>query len=335
MRARFAGCGVMAAGAALLLCGGALLGTAATASAQTVIKLGTTSAYDTPETLALKEFSKMVGERTKGQVRVDVLAGGSAGGEREIAEGLQLGTMHMALLGGILQNFDPAMMILEWDLLFKSDEHVRAAMYGPIGERIRKRLVEKTKIRTNAIFMRTPRLLTTNKPVNSLNDLKGMKIRVPEMPARVALWRALGARPTPMAAPEILTGLTLGTIDGQENPSSLIYTRKIYEAVKNLALTNHLYGFMLVVSSDRFFGQLPPETQKILQQAAIEAGQWNDASLKKMEADELEKLGKLMKITRPDMGPWREATKDVYKQFSGTEGFPELYQAIVEEGKKH
>lgn len=335
MRSRFVGWTVVMAAVMLLLCGGGLPETVTTASAQTVIKLGTTSAYDTPETLALKEFSRLVGERTKGQVRVDVLAAGSAGGEREIAEGLQIGTMHMALLGGILQNFDPAMMILEWDLLFKNDEHVKAAMYGPIGERIRKRLLEKTKIRTMAIFMRTPRLLTTNKPVNSLNDLKGMKIRVPEMPARVAIWRALGARPTPMAAPEIVTGLTLGTIDGQENPASLIYSRKIYDAVKYLAVTNHLYGFMLVVASDRFFSQLAPETQKILQQAAIDAGQYNDASLKASEAGEMEKLSKLMKITRPDMGPWREAAKDVYKQFSSTEGFVNLYHAIAEEGKKY
>jgi TRAP-type transport system periplasmic protein len=324
---------VFRAGWALLLCGAILAGVSA-AAAETVIKLGTTSAYDQPETLAAKEFAKMVAERTKGQVRVDILAAGSAGGEREIAEGLQLGTMHMAILAGILQNFDPAMMVLEWDLLFKNDEHVKAAMYGPIGERIRKRLLEKTKIRMHSIFMRTPRLLTTNKPVNTLDDLKGMKIRVPEMPARVALWRALGARPTPMAAPEILTGLTLGTIDGQENPAALIYTRKFYEAVKNLALTNHLYGFMLLVSSEQFFGQLPAETQKIIQQAAVEAGQWNDAYVKKTEADDLAKLGKAMKVTRPDIAPWRVATRDVYKQFSGTEGFMDLYQAIVDEGKK-
>jgi tripartite ATP-independent transporter DctP family solute receptor len=324
---------VVQVGWALLLCG-AILAAVSAAAAETVIKLGTTSAYDQPETLAAKEFAKMVAERTKGQMRVDVLAAGSAGGEREIAEGLQIGTMHMAILAGILQNFDPAMMVLEWDLLFKNDEHVKAAMYGPIGERIKKRLLDKTQIRMNSIFMRTPRLLTTNKPVTTLDDLKGMKIRVPEMPARVALWRALGARPTPMAAPEILTGLTLGTIDGQENPAALIYTRKFYEAVKNLALTNHLYGFMLLVSSDRFYGQLPMETQKIIQQAAIEAGQWNDAYVKKTEADDLAKLSKAMKVTHPDIAPWRAATKDVYKQFSGTEGFMELYQAIVDEGKK-
>jgi tripartite ATP-independent transporter DctP family solute receptor len=318
----------------VLFLGALLLGLPQPTTAQTVIKLAIAGAIDQPEALAAKELAKMVAERTKGGVRIDVMGSGTAGGEREIAEGLQIGTMHMAVLGGIFQNFDPAMMILEWDLLFKSDDHVKAVMYGPVGDRIKKRLLEKVGVRVHSVLMRTPRILTTNKPVNSLEDLKGMKVRVPEMPARVALWRALGARPTPMAWPEVLTGLTLGTIDGQENPAALIVTNKINEAVKNLALTNHLYGFMMLVSSDKFFSQLPGETREVIQQAALEAGKWNDAYVKKTEADFLDQLSKTMKITRPGMEPWRAAAKDVYKQFSNVEGFTDLYQAIVEEGKK-
>jgi TRAP-type transport system periplasmic protein len=320
--------------AGMLLVGGLFIVAPGPVAAQTVIKLGLTTPVDTPEGMAAKEFGRIVAERTKGAVRVDVMGGGSAGGEREIAEGLQIGTMHMAVLGGIFQNFDPAMMILEWDLLFKSDAHVKAVMYGPIGERIKKRMLDKVGVRMLCVLMRTPRILTTAKPVNSLDDLKGMKVRVPEMPARVALWRALGARPTPMAWPEVLTGLTVGTIDGQENPAALIYQNKIYEAVKNLALTNHLYGFMMIVAAERFLNQLPAETRGIIQQAALEASRWNDDYSKKTEAELLDKLGKAMKVTRPDIGPWRTATQDVYKQFSGTEGFLDLYQAIVEEGKK-
>jgi TRAP-type C4-dicarboxylate transport system substrate-binding protein len=265
---------------------------------------------------------------------VDILAAGTGGGEREIAEGMQLGTMHMGIVSGILQNFDPAMMILEYEFLFKNEDHIRAVWYGPVGERIKKRLLDRSGIRVHSVLMRTPRLLTTNKPVNSLEDLKGMKIRVPEMAARVALWRALGARPTPMAAPEILTGLKLGTIDGQENPAALIFTRKYYEVVKYLAQTNHVYGFMLMVSSDKFFNQLPKGTQEIFQQAAVEAGRWNDECVKKTESDFMEKLSRVMTFTKPDIRPWREATKDVYKKFSNVEGFMDLHQAIVEEGKR-
>lgn len=318
----------------VLLVAGLLTAAPVPVAAQTVIKLGLTAPVDTPEGLAAKEFGRIMAERTKGAVRVDVMGGGTAGGEREIAEGLQIGTMHMAVLGGIFQNFDPAMMILEWDLLFKSDEHVKAVMYGPVGERIKKRMQDKVGVRMLGVLMRTPRILTTAKPVNGLEDLKGMKIRVPEMPARVALWRALGARPTPMAWPEVLTGLTVGTIEGQENPAALIYQNKIYEAVKNLALTNHLYGFMMIVGAERFLAQLPAETQGVIRQAALDASRWNDGYVKKSETELMDKITKAMKVTRPEMGPWRAATQDVYKQFSGTEGFVDLYQAIVEEGKK-
>ncbi len=320
--------------AGMLFVTGLLIGASVPVAAQTVIKLGLTAPVDTPEGQAAKEFGRIMAERTKGAVRVDVMGGGTSGGEREIAEGLQIGTMHMAVLGGIFQNFDPAMMILEWDLLFKNDDHVKAVMYGPIGERIKKRMQDKVGVRMLSVLMRTPRILTTAKPVNSIEDLKGMKVRVPEMSARVALWKALGARPTPMAWPEVLTGLTVGTIEGQENPAALIYQSKIYEAVKNLALTNHLYGFMMIVGADRFLNQLPAETRAIVEQSALEASRWNDGYVKKDETALMDKLTKSMKVTRPDMGPWRAATQDVYKQFANTEGFTDLYQAIVEEGKK-
>ena len=112
---------------------------------QKVIKLGLTAAEGTPEVVASREFAKILAAKSNGAMRADVLAGGLAGGERDIVEGQQIGSLHMSVVSGIIQNFDPAMMILEYEFLFKNEDHVKKVMNGPIGEQINKRLAEKAK----------------------------------------------------------------------------------------------------------------------------------------------------------------------------------------------
>ena len=328
--------GIVAGLLAVMLAVGMLAISTGPASAQQkIIKLGLTAAEGTPEVVASREFAKILAAKSNGAMRADVLAGGLAGGERDIVESQQIGSLQMSVVSGIVQNFDPAMMILEYEFLFKNEDHVRKAMNGPIGEQINKRLVEKTKLRYLSVFMRTPRLLTTRKPVNTLADLKGMKIRVPEMPARLALWRAMGASPTPLAFPEVFTGLQLGTIDGQENPIGLIYSAKFHEIVKYLAQTNHVYGFMLLTIADDFYKSLTPQQRTWVEASAKEAAVFNDKYVKDTEADFMGKVTKTMTVTKPDVGPWREATADVYKQFLNVQGFGDLYTAIVEAGKEY
>lgn len=285
--------------------------------------------------VAAREFAKVLEKKSNGAMRADVLAGGLAGGERDIVEGQQLGSIHFSVVSGIIQNFDPAMMILEYEFLFKNEDHVKKVFAGPIGEKINKRLAEKAKLQWLSLFMRTPRLLTTRKPVNKVDDLKGLKIRVPEMPARLALWKAMGASPTPLAFPEVFTGLQLGTIDGQENPVGLIYSAKFHEIVKYLALTNHVYGFMLLTVGNDFYKSLPEAQRAWVLDSAREAAAFNDKYVKETEADFMQKVTKAMTVSRPDVGPWREATKDVYKQFLNVEGFGDLYQSIVDAGKEY
>ncbi|MFB3816568.1 MAG: TRAP transporter substrate-binding protein [Candidatus Methylomirabilales bacterium] len=300
---------------------------------QRVVKVGLTAAEGTPEVVAAREFAKILEKKSNGVMRADVLAGGLAGGERDIVEGQQLGSIHFSVVSGIIQNFDPAMMILEYEFLFKSEDHVRKVFAGPVGQKINQRLANKAKLQWLSVFMRTPRLLTTRRPVNKLEDLKGMKIRVPEMPARLALWKALGAAPTPLAFPEVFTGLQLGTIDGQENPIGLIYSAKFHEIVKHLALTNHVYGFMLLTVSSDFYKSLSEQQRAWVNASALEAAAFNDKYVKETEADFMQKVTKTMTVSRPDVGPWREATKDVYKQFLNVEGFGDLYQSILDAGK--
>ena len=305
------------------------------AQAQKVLKFGAGSAAFTPEVIAAGKFAELVTEKSKGKYRVDVMHSGQAGGEREIAESQQLGTLQFAILGGIVQNFDPALMIVEWDLLFKNDDHVKAVLNGPIGEKISERMIKHLDTRIMAPFMRTPRLLTTKQPVRTLADLKGMKIRIPEMAARIALWEALGSRPTPMSFPEVIPALQMGAIDGQENPIGTIAANKIQDVVKYLGDTKHLYGFMMLTVSETFWKSLPKEDQDMFMEAAKEAAVHNDKLTAESEADLYKELGEKMEVIAPDMNEWREATKDVYKKFENVEGFVDLYTEIVKLGEQY
>jgi TRAP-type transport system periplasmic protein len=309
--------------------------TAIPATAQTTFKVGAVGSPGTPEVDAAMRFAELVEEKSGGEYRIDVLHSGQAGGEREIAEGLQFGTSDFAVLGGIVQNFDPALMIVEWDLLFKNNDHIRDVMNGPIGEDISKRLQENLGARKIATFMRSPRLLTTNAEVNELKDIKGMKIRVPEMPARIALWKALGAQPTPMAFPEVVPALELGTIDGQENPIGLITSTGIDEAVDYLADTRHLYGFMLLLAAENAWDRIPEEDRAIFEESAAEAAAYNDELVEASVKSGMEKAASKMTVTTPDLEEWRAAAANVHTQFADVEGFTDLYNRIVEAGKKY
>ncbi|AKI97401.1 TRAP transporter substrate-binding protein [Kosmotoga pacifica] len=286
------------------------------------------------QTQSLIKFAELVKEKTNGEIVIDVMYGGVLGGERDVAEGIQLGTVDGAILGGILQNFDPAMAILEFPFLFKNEAHIKYVMNGPIGQVINERLQEKIGMRFLSIIMRTSRELTTNKPINSLADLKGLKIRVPEMKAHLETWKALGANPTPLAFPEVYTALQLGTVDGQENPLPVIYANKFYEVCDYLAFTDHLPGFMMIIINNKLYESLSYEKRIALLEAAKEASEYNDKILAESIESIKNELAKHMTFTYPNKDEFREAAKDVYKKFSNVPGFTELYLAIKAAGEK-
>ncbi|MEA5033356.1 MAG: TRAP transporter substrate-binding protein [Sphaerochaeta sp.] len=298
------------------------------------LKLGSSQNDGTAELEAAKEFARLLEVYSGGTMKCDVLGNGLAGGEREIVESQQIGTLDMSVVSGILQNFDPAMMILEYDLLFVNEDHVLKVFNGPVGQQIYNRLIDSADIRILNMYLRTPRLMTTNKPINTTADLAGLKLRVPEMQARTALWKALGASPTPMAFNEVYTALQTGTIDGQENPISTINSSKFYEAVDYLAVTNHVYGFMFINITEDRWQSLTKQQQEWVARAAAESAVFNDKLAKEQEKSLMDMVTKRMTVTYPDTSSWREKTKDVYKQFANVDGFLELYTAIVDAGKE-
>lgn len=282
---------------------------------------------------AAEKFAQLVEQKTKGTVKVQVFHSSQLGNDRDLAEGMQMGSVDMALIAGVLGNFYEGIQLLELPYLFNNQEHLRKVIYGPVGDEIKQNLQKKAGIIGLEFWERGPRQLTTNKPINKIEDIQGLKIRVPEIPPMVAAWKAMGANPTPMAWGEVYTALQQRTIDAQENPFANILSSKIQEVQKNLAITNHVYGYVLHVISEKSNGKLTPDQQKAIREAAKETMVWQNKQVEQEEDSLFKQLQAAgMQVTRPDVSEFSKRAKTVHKEFADKYG-KEMYDKIVNAGK--
>lgn len=298
-----------------------------------VMKLGHIQSESDLWQLGALKFAELVDAKTKGEVQIKVFPNSTIGNDRDMAEGLQIGSVDFALIAGVLGNFEPSIQIMELPFLFKNEAHLRKVMYGPIGDELLDKLLKSSDIRGLAFWERGPRHLTTNKPVNSLSDIKGLKIRVPEIPPIIAAWKAMGANPTPMAWGEVYTGLQQNVIEAQENPIPYIHAGKIYEVQKYIALTSHKYEYVLIAMSNKAWLKLNPAQQKAVKEAAAEATKYENKLVFEKSDDLFKDLqAKGMKVTKPDTTEWAKLARTVHKQFADKYGI-DIYNRIIEAGK--
>jgi tripartite ATP-independent transporter DctP family solute receptor len=277
------------------------------------------------------KFAKLVEERTNGEVKVAVFAGGALGGEKDVMEGMRVGSVHMSLIGLTLMPFLDA----TWGpYIFRDNEHATKVLQGEIGQQWKERVLKESGgLRLIDYVYFGPRQLTTkNRPVKALEDLKGLKIRVMEAPIYIATWRALGANPVPMAWPEVFTGLQQGTIDAQENPYEVILSQSLFEVQNYFMATSHVRPFRFLLMSDAAFQLMTPEQQEIFTDTWREIAKEIEQEYISKEQEYIATLkSKGMTFIEPDPEPFREATEKVRKEFlpkAWGEGVYEKIQAI-------
>ena len=206
----------------------------ASADEPIVLKLGHIQSENDFWHLGSLKFKEEVEKRSNGTMTVNIYPNSTLGGDRDMAEGMQMGTVDFALIAGVLGNFERSIGLLELPYLFNSQEEFSKIVYGPIGDEIAGNVQKASGILILDWWDRGARQVTANKPINKLEDIKGLKIRLPEIPAMVATWKTMGAAPTPMAWSEVYTGLQQHVIDAQENPIPFIYGGRIHEVQKYL-----------------------------------------------------------------------------------------------------
>lgn len=288
----------------------------------TTIRVGHVLAPTHPYTIGLEKFAELVAEKTDNKVKVEVFHSSQLGNERDMVEGLQLGTLEMALVSTApLSSFTDDFLVFDLPFMFKDTASARKVVDSEIGQKLLDSL-ESQKILGLAYWENGFRSVTNNKkPIMTPEDLKGLKIRTMESPVQMESFNALGSSATPMAFGELFTALQQNTIDGQENPLAIVSTSKFYEVQKYLSLTEHFYAPAPLLISQDFFNKLAPEVQTAIKEAAIEARDFERQTLDDMNKSILEEIkANGMEINEVDKAPFIEAVQPVYEKFSGQIG---------------
>lgn len=227
----------------------------------------------TPSVDGLFKFKELLESRTS-KVRATVIFGGTMGGERELVEQLKLGSVHLCIEGWATKGtyLDK---IMPWGVpyLFSSPEQIEKTIQGRIGKEVAATF-EKNGIVWAGEYYRGNRQLTSNKMVKTPADLKGLKIRLPETPDWITVWKEFGSLPTPIPSPEVFAALQTGVVDAQENPISSNFDKRLWEVQKYTVLTNHIVDLEGYVLSKVFLDSLDTKTREIVLQAARDALKW-------------------------------------------------------------
>lgn len=288
------------------------------AMAEKTLKMAYALSKDSHYGAGAKAFEESIGKSTNGDIKIEQFANSALGGEREVIEGLQIGTVDAAILStGATLNFVPQTGVFDIPFLFRDLDHARTVLDGEIGNNM---LAEFPKRGLVALAWGEQgfRHLTNSKhAVKTPADLKGLKIRTTENPIHITAFKELGMLPTPMAWPEVQTALQQGTIDGQENPLSVIVSAKLSSQQKHLSLTGHVYAPAVIVISPMVYDSMTDEEKAKLKEAALAAAQGMRDFVDNVEASGLETLANEgMEITQDiDRAEFAKIVHKVYPEF--------------------
>jgi tripartite ATP-independent transporter DctP family solute receptor len=295
-----------------------------------VMKLASTGGIGSVEAALGEEIKQAVEFLSLGGIKVEFYPASQLGSAMEQLNGVMAGDVQaMYEEVTIFEEALPSLKVFGMPYVVTDPLVVRKVINGPIGKKFSEDMIERSGMRILGIAIKEPRNLTTEKPIHSLGDIKGLKIRVMNVPSSVDLWTALGANPTPMAFSEVYTSLATGVIAAQENPVDVIADNKLYEVQKYVTETAHIQANSMVVVNNQFFTSLPPDLQKALEDGVRIATDFNtQIHMARGQAtrDFLRRKG--MTIENIDLAPFVNASTGVYKSYVGKYFSQDLYDSI-------
>lgn len=265
--------------------------------AQAQTKLKWAHAYETSEPYHRWSVwaSDEIKKRTNGRYEIQVFPASTLGKESDINQGLQLGTVDIIISGASFaaRSF-PRIGVAYYPYTFRDADHVLKYAKSDVFKELTEGYKAKTGIHTTAVTYYGARHSTSNKPFKNCDEMKGLKMRVPDVPAYMALPRACGANPTPIAFAEVYLALQNGTVDAQENPLPTIEAKKFFEVQKNIILTGHILDSLVTQVGPHVWNKLSDADKKVFSDAMQEAAAKATDEIKKREGelvDEFKKKG--------------------------------------------
>jgi tripartite ATP-independent transporter DctP family solute receptor len=286
---------------------------------------------DYPTVEAVKFMGEQLAAQSGGELGVKVYPNGALGNERDTIEQLKIGGLDMMRINvAPLNNVVPETIVPALPFLFRSEEHMHAVLDGPVGEQILAAMEAQGMVGLAFYDSGARSLYSATKPVKTLADVSGMKIRVQQSDLFVAMVEALGANPTPMPYGEVYTALKTGIVDGAENNFPSYESSRHFEAAKYYTLTEHSMAPEVLVFSKVIWDTLEPEQQEMIRKAAKESVPhmrklWDEREAK---AKETVTAAGAEIIPLEDRQAWADAMQPVYARFASTPELQELVQKV-------
>jgi TRAP-type transport system periplasmic protein len=261
-------------------------------------------------------FKTQLEELTKGKIKVECHHGGTLGKTREVNEMLKMGTLE-ASIGGVnyLGTYAPELNIVSFPFLWKDMETMFDVLDGPLGKYLESRM-DAAGFHSLGFMDNGFRHITSNKkPITSVADLKGLKIRTQPTPIHLAYFKALGASPAPMDWTEVIEALRTGVVDAHENPPASVYTLRVFEVQKYYSLTGHVNEPTIMVMSKIFYNKLPDGLKLAVDTAARKAVLWERVQNNKENQEYVAKLKDVMKVNTvsdANLAEFRKVGQQIY-----------------------
>ena len=314
------------------ICAAAL--TAATpALAQTEVKIGYALAPDSHYGVAAARWQEVVETETDGRYEFVHFPSSGLGGEREVIEGVQLGTIEATIVSsGTLSNFVPDTGVFDIPFLFRDLTHARNVLDGPIGQEMLDKFNDVGLVALGWGEQGFRHITNNRNAIRTPDDLAGMQLRTMENPTHLTAFRELGAAPTPMAWPEVISALQQGTIDGQENPLSVIVSASLADVQEHLTLSGHVYSPAMLLVSQPLWDGMSEEDREAFMHGAREGIAAMRGFVDDVEESGLETLREqgmeIGELSAEDRAAFQDALAGAYEQYHGEFG-QELIEDII------
>jgi tripartite ATP-independent transporter DctP family solute receptor len=276
------------------------------------------------------KLAELAAAKTAGKIKIDVFHNSALGSEREAAEGVKSGSIDLAYSGLTgFGSYVPEFGVIEMPYNFANFDQLKSIV-DQVAGRMEARMASQG-LQLLGFLYDGPRVTLTTKPLNSMADFRGLKLRVPQIPLYLQMVQAFGAIPTPVALPEVYTALQSRIVDGLEGTPTSLFSQKYHEVAKNLARTDHIFFVAYIAMNKQLFDKLPKDQQDALRAAGREASSFNLEIAKPAVGLDFEKLiAAGVKVTTPDLAPFRAAVVDLKEKYAAGLGQPgiELYNAI-------
>ena len=286
---------------------------------------------DYPTVKAVEYMGQLLKERSGGKLGVKTFPNGALGNERDTIEQIKLGGVDMMRINvAPLNNVVPETIVPALPFLFRSEDHMHAVLDGPVGEEILKAMEAQGMVGLAFYDSGARSMYTASKPIKTLADLKGMKIRVQQSDLFVSMVQALGANPTPMPYGEVYTALKTGIVDAAENNWPSYESSRHFEAAKNYVLTEHSMAPEILAFSKRIWDKLPAADQAMVRQAAKDSVPemrrlWREREAKSRQVVEAAGAQVVQIENRQE---FQDAVKPVYEKFAGTPALKSMIERI-------